>query len=556
MAARAAHAAGFAPEVEYAEPGVMVVGFIDGADLDAKPTCAPSRSGSRAAARLPPRDAAPMSRGRASSSGCSMSSATMPARLKPAAAAMSPDLPRYLDARRQLEAAQTPLPIVFGHNDLLPANFLDDGKRLWLIDFEYAGFTTAMFDLAGAASNSGMDDARPPDAAGRLFRQGARRRRCIRAFDAMQCASLLREAMWAWSRNCTSTRPAPTTPPMRAKTSTRLDAALDRLSLTDYGKTCIMTLPAQAQIVVIGGGIIGCSTAYHLARDHKADVVLLEQGKLTSGSTWHAAGLVGQLRSSASITQVLKYSVDLYKRLEAETGLATGWKMTGCLRLATNQDRWTEYKRLATTARSFGMEMHLLSPAEVKAMWPLMETSRPGRRKLAADRRAGEPLRHHPVAGQGRAHAWREDHRGRARHRLRDGRRPHHAGQDRPGRRSPATRSSTAPGNGRGRSARWPASTCRCSRSSTSTSSPRRSTASPPDAPTIRDPDRRTYFKEEVGGLVMGGYEPNPHRLDHRRRARTTGSSGCSTTTGTISSSTWSRPSPASRRWQRPASSR
>ena len=87
--------------------------------------------------------------------------------------------------------------------------------------------------------------------------------------------------------------------------------------------------------------------------------MLLEQGKLTSGSTWHAAGLVGQLRSSASITRVLKYSVDLYKGLEAETGLATGWKMTGCLRLATTPDRWTEFRRLATTARSFGMDMHL-----------------------------------------------------------------------------------------------------------------------------------------------------------------------------------------------------
>ncbi|MET0481546.1 MAG: FAD-binding oxidoreductase, partial [Aestuariivirgaceae bacterium] len=132
------------------------------------------------------------------------------------------------------------------------------------------------------------------------------------------------------------------------------------------------SLPSQADIVVIGGGIIGCSTAYHLARDHRADVVLLEQNQLTSGSTWHAAGLVGQLRSSASITQLLKYSVDLYGRLEAETGLATGWKMTGCLRLACNADRWTEFKRLATTARSFGMDMQLLSPAEVKAMWPLM----------------------------------------------------------------------------------------------------------------------------------------------------------------------------------------
>ena len=135
-----------------------------------------------------------------------------------------------------------------------------------------------------------------------------------------------------------------------------------------------LPLPVHAEIVVIGGGIIGCSTAYHLARDHKADVVLLERGKLTGGSTWHAAGLVGQLRSSASITQVLRYSVDLYKKLAEETGLETGWKMTGCLRLATNAQRWIEYQRLATTAQSFGLEMHLLSPADVKKMWPLMQT--------------------------------------------------------------------------------------------------------------------------------------------------------------------------------------
>ena len=134
-------------------------------------------------------------------------------------------------------------------------------------------------------------------------------------------------------------------------------------------------LPSQAEIVVIGGGIVGCSTAYHLARDHRADVIVLEQNQLTSGSTWHAAGLVGQLRSSASITQVLRHSVSLYERLEAETGLATGWKMTGCLRLATNPERMTEFRRLATTARSFGMEMHLISPAEVAAMWPLMDVS-------------------------------------------------------------------------------------------------------------------------------------------------------------------------------------
>src|SRR6201987_1503049 len=96
------------------------------------------------------------------------------------------------------------------------------------------------------------------------------------------------------------------------------------------------TFPAQARIVIIGGGIIGCSTAYHLAKLGCTNIVLLERNKLTSGSTWHAAGLVGQLRSSANITQLLKYSVELYDRLESETGLATGWKMNGGVRLASH----------------------------------------------------------------------------------------------------------------------------------------------------------------------------------------------------------------------------
>ena len=108
----------------------------------------------------------------------------------------------------------------------------------------------------------------------------------------------------------------------------------------------------DAQIVVVGGGIIGCSTAYHLAK-MGCEVLLVEKHKLTSGSTFHAAGLVGQLRNNANITQLLGYSVELYKTLEAETGLATGWKMNGGLRLACNRDRWTEVQRQATTAHSF-----------------------------------------------------------------------------------------------------------------------------------------------------------------------------------------------------------
>ncbi len=133
------------------------------------------------------------------------------------------------------------------------------------------------------------------------------------------------------------------------------------------------TVPQAAQVVVIGGGIVGCSTAYHLAAAGFKDVVLLERAKLTSGSTWHAAGLVGQLRTSANVTQLLKNSVELYDRLEAETGQATGWKRNGGLRLACNRERLTEIKRQATTAHSFGLEMHLLSPAEAKALWPIMD---------------------------------------------------------------------------------------------------------------------------------------------------------------------------------------
>ncbi len=131
--------------------------------------------------------------------------------------------------------------------------------------------------------------------------------------------------------------------------------------------------PSHARIVVVGGGIMGCSTAYHLAKLGQRDVVLLERHTLTSGSTFHAAGLVGQLRSSASVTRLLGHSVALYESLEAETGLATGWKRCGGLRLACNRERMAELERQSTTARSFGLEMHLLNPKEARELWPLME---------------------------------------------------------------------------------------------------------------------------------------------------------------------------------------
>jgi sarcosine dehydrogenase len=128
----------------------------------------------------------------------------------------------------------------------------------------------------------------------------------------------------------------------------------------------------SAQVVIIGGGIVGCSVAYHLTRMGWTDVVLLEKDELTSGSTWHAAGLVGQLRSQRNITRMLQYSVQLYETLEAETGLSTGWKRTGCLHLAVKPERLMELKKGATTARSFGLEMHLISPKEALKLCPII----------------------------------------------------------------------------------------------------------------------------------------------------------------------------------------
>ena len=129
-----------------------------------------------------------------------------------------------------------------------------------------------------------------------------------------------------------------------------------------------------AEIVVIGGGAIGCSIAYHLAKLGKRDVVVLEKSGLTHGATWHAAGLIGQLRGKRNLTRMLQYSVELYGRLEVETGQATDWKPVGSLRLASSEERWREIRRTATTARSFGFDLHLLSAAEAKERFPLMTT--------------------------------------------------------------------------------------------------------------------------------------------------------------------------------------
>jgi 4-methylaminobutanoate oxidase (formaldehyde-forming) len=128
------------------------------------------------------------------------------------------------------------------------------------------------------------------------------------------------------------------------------------------------------RIVIIGGGILGCSIAYWLTKMGETDVVLLEQHQLTDGATWHAAGLVGQLRSSRNTTRMLEQSVEMYRGLEAETGQAVDWHETGSLRLACSPERVMELKRLATMAKSFGLPMEIISPQRAQELFPLMST--------------------------------------------------------------------------------------------------------------------------------------------------------------------------------------
>jgi len=132
-------------------------------------------------------------------------------------------------------------------------------------------------------------------------------------------------------------------------------------------------MKSHARVVVIGGGVVGVSTLYHLTKKGWSDVVLLERSELTAGSTWHAAGLLPLFNMSYTVGQLHKYSVDLYKRLPAETGQEVGFHVTGNLRLATSRDRMDEYLKYCATANTIGVPFRVITPAEVKELWPLVE---------------------------------------------------------------------------------------------------------------------------------------------------------------------------------------
>ena len=127
--------------------------------------------------------------------------------------------------------------------------------------------------------------------------------------------------------------------------------------------------PESARVVIVGGGVIGCSVAYHLAKAGWRDVVLLERKQLTSGTTWHAAGLIAQLRSNKNMTRLAKYSQELYFGLEAETGVATGFKRVGSITAALTGERHEELLRTASMARAFGVEVEDIGPNEIKSRY-------------------------------------------------------------------------------------------------------------------------------------------------------------------------------------------
>lgn len=265
----------------------------------------------------------------------------------------------------------------------------------------------------------------------------------------------------------------------------------------------------QARVVIIGGGITGCSIAYHLTQMGWQDVAVVDKGELTSGATFHAAGLVGQLRSSVNITKMLKYSIELYARLEAETGQHTGWSEVGGLRIASSKERMEELRRSAAMAKTFGLPMELMGPKEACDLFPVMSPKGiVGAANLPTDGQI-DP------SGVTYALAKGARDRGAAIYtetrvigiQLKNGA-VHEVRTDKGNIRAEVVVNAAgiwAPEIGKMAGVPIPIIPMEHQYIITKPLE-----GVPRGMPTMRDPDNLVYFKEEVGGLVMGGYEHNP----------------------------------------------
>jgi 4-methylaminobutanoate oxidase (formaldehyde-forming) len=261
--------------------------------------------------------------------------------------------------------------------------------------------------------------------------------------------------------------------------------------------------------VIIGGGIVGCSIAYHLGKMGWKDILLLEKSELTSGATWHAAGLVGQLRPSRNLTRMLNYSVELYNRLEAETGQSTGWAGVGSLRIAASEDRMMELKRLATAARSFGLPLHLLGPKETHDLFPVASPDGiVGSAFIPSDGYADPSSLAHALAKGARSFG------------VTIRRNTAVTGITVKNRTATEVMTTHGPIKAEivvnaagmwarevGRMAGVIVPVCSMEHQYLVTETIE---GLPNNLPTVRDPDGLIYYKPEVDGLVMGGFEPNP----------------------------------------------
>jgi heterotetrameric sarcosine oxidase gamma subunit len=266
-------------------------------------------------------------------------------------------------------------------------------------------------------------------------------------------------------------------------------------------------LPDRARVVIIGGGVIGTSVAYHLTKLGLTDVVLVEQGQLSSGTTWHAAGLVGQLRASESATRLVQYSTQLYAELEAETGLSAGYKQCGGVTVARTEDRMVQLRRTAANAAAFDMECELLSPEQALEHYPVMRVDDlVGAIWLPADGKANPTDLTFALAKGARMRGTRVVEKTRVTDVLVDGGRVTGVRTDR------GDIDAEIVVNCAGQWAKHVGAMA-------GVNVPLHSAEHfyvvsehidgvHPDLPILRDPDGYTYFKEEVGGLVIGGFEP------------------------------------------------
>ena len=266
-------------------------------------------------------------------------------------------------------------------------------------------------------------------------------------------------------------------------------------------------LPSHAQVVIVGGGIAGCSLAYHLAKLGWRDVVLLERARLTSGTTWHAAGLVGQMRPNRNMTQMSKYGIELYATLEAETGQATGWKQCGSVNVARTPERMVAFRRQVALARGFGVEMHLISPREAGERWPLMRTDDlQGAIWVPHDGKANPADVTQALARGARSRGARLVEGVKVTGFDVSGGRVRGVCTDR------GTIACEVVANCAGQWARQVGALAGVTVPLYSAEHfyvvTEKIPGTAPDLPVMRDPDGFIYYKEEVGGLLMGGFEP------------------------------------------------